>query len=57
MSTSNAPSPRQGEVWLVDFDPAKGSEMRNRHPAVVVNDDSVGKLPLRVIVPVTDWKA
>jgi mRNA interferase MazF len=25
-------------------------------PAVIVNDDAVGILPLKVIVPITDWK-
>ena len=30
--------------------------MRKTRPAVIVNDDNLGKLPLKVIVPVTDWK-
>jgi len=25
-------------------------------PAVIVNADGLGKLPLRVIIPITDWK-
>ena len=25
-------------------------------PAIIVNDDGLGILPLRVIVPITDWK-
>jgi mRNA interferase MazF len=25
-------------------------------PAVVINRDSVGRLPLRMVVPITDWK-
>ncbi len=46
----------QGEIWLIDLDPTIGTEMRKTRPGVIVNDDSLGKLPLRVIVPLTDWK-
>ncbi len=47
---------KQGEIWLINLDPSVGSEMRKTRPAVVVNDDNLGKLPLKVIVPITDWK-
>ena len=49
-------TPKRGEVWLVDFDPAVGAEIRKARPAVVVSVDSVGRLPLRLVVPITDWK-
>lgn len=47
---------KRGEVWLVNLDPTIGSEIKKTRPAVIVNTDSLGKLPLKVIVPVTDWK-
>jgi mRNA interferase MazF len=47
---------RRGEVWLINLDPTIGAEIRKTRPAVIVNDDSIGILPLRVIVPITDWK-
>lgn len=47
---------RRGEVWLIDLDPTVGSEIRKTRPAVIVNDDAVGALPLKIIVPITDWK-
>ena len=50
------PTPKRGEVWLVDFDPAVGAEIRKIRPAVVISMDSIGRLPLRMVVPVTDWK-
>lgn len=50
-------SPKQGEVWLVNFDPSVGAEMKKLRPAVVVSDNAAGKLPLRIVVPVTDWKS
>jgi mRNA interferase MazF len=45
-----------GEVWLINLDPTVGAEIRKTRPAVIVNDDAVGLLPLKVIVPVTEWK-
>lgn len=47
----------RGEVWLINLDPAVGAEIKKTRPAVIVSDDAVGILPLRVIVPITDWKA
>ncbi len=44
------------EIWLVNLDPTIGAEIRKKRPAIIVNDDGVGLLPLRVIVPLTDWK-
>jgi len=40
----------------VDFDPAIRAEIRKVRPAVVISMDSIGRLPLRMVVPVTDWK-
>ena len=48
--------PRRGEVWSVRFDPSVGSEIRKVRPAVVISGDSIGRLPLRIVVPVTDWQ-
>jgi len=47
---------KQSEIWLVDLDPTKGAEIQKKRPAIIVNDDRLGKLPLKVIVPITDWK-
>lgn len=47
---------RRGEIWLINLDPTIGAEIRKTRPVVIVNDDAVGVLPLRVIVPITDWK-
>jgi mRNA interferase MazF len=46
---------RRGEVWLINLDPTVGSEIQKTRPAVIVNDDAIGILPLRVIVPITAW--
>lgn len=46
----------QGEIWLLNLNPTVGAEIQKTRPAVIVNDDELGILPLRVIVPFTDWK-
>ena len=47
---------KQGEIWLIDLEPTIGAEMKKIRPAVIVNDNTLGKLPLKIIVPLTDWK-
>ena len=54
---ATVPAPKRGEIWLVDFDPAVGAEIRKLRPALVISVDAIGRLPLRMIVPITDWKA
>jgi len=48
--------PGRGEVWDVRFDPSVGAEMQKVRPAVVISENSIGRLPLRIVVPITDWK-
>lgn len=47
---------KRNEVWLINLNPTIGAEIQKTRPAIIVNDDSLGVLPLRVIVPLTDWK-
>ena len=47
---------RQGEIRLVSLDPTIGAEIKKTRPVIIVNDNTLGKLPLKIIVPVTDWK-
>ena len=47
---------RQGEIWVVNLDPTIGAEIRKTRPCVIVNDDAVGVLPLKIIAPITDYK-
>lgn len=46
----------RGEVWLVAFDPSVEAEIRKSRPAVIVSSDAIGVLPLRVVVPFTEWQ-
>ncbi len=47
---------KQSEIWLINLDPTVGAEIKKTRPAIIVSDDSLGKLPLKVVVPLTDWK-
>lgn len=47
---------QRGEIWLVNLDPTVGSEIRKTRPAVIVSSDLIGILPLKAIVPLTEWK-
>lgn len=47
---------KQGEIWLINLDPTIGAEIKKTRPAIIVNDNAIGKLPLKIIVPLTDWK-
>ncbi|MCE7885299.1 MAG: type II toxin-antitoxin system PemK/MazF family toxin [Actinobacteria bacterium ATB1] len=50
---------RRGEIWLVDLNPARGSEADKRRPAVIVSNDAANATAERLgrgivtVVPVT----
>ena len=54
MITSN--QPQRGEIWLVDFDPTVGAEIKKIRPAVVISSNLIGTLSIKLIAPLTDWK-
>lgn len=45
---------RRGDVWLVDFSPTVGAEVRKKRPALVVSNDLNNELaPLVTVVPLS----
>ncbi len=46
----------QGEIWEVEFMTQRGAETGKTRPAIVISSAFAGKLPLRIVVPITDWK-
>jgi mRNA interferase MazF len=48
--------PKKGEIWLVNLEPTLGVEIKKIRPVVVINSDAIGKLPLKLIAPFTDWE-
>jgi len=47
----------QADIWEVEFFPNRGSEIGKKRPAIVVSHNRIGKLPLKTIVPITDWSS
>ena len=47
---------RQGEIWEINLSPTVGAEIKKKRPAIIINDDAIGILPLKIIVPITEWK-
>ncbi len=48
--------PVRGEIWRVNLEPTQGDEMGKTRPIVVLSGKSIGRLALRIVVPLTDWK-
>ncbi|MBX3061096.1 MAG: type II toxin-antitoxin system PemK/MazF family toxin [Anaerolineae bacterium] len=47
---------KRGEIWLVNLDPTVGAEIRKTRPVVVLSSDALGKLPVKLVAPLTEWK-
>jgi mRNA interferase MazF len=47
---------KRGEIWLVNLDPTIGAEIRKTRPVVVISSDALGKLPIKLVAPLTEWK-
>jgi mRNA interferase MazF len=45
----------RGEVWLYSADPTVGDEIGKIRPAVIVSNNELGILRLKVIAPITGW--
>lgn len=55
MSTS-FPLPLRGDIWRVDLNPVIGSEMSKQRPVVVISSDAIGRLPVKLVAPITGWQ-
>lgn len=53
---TSSDTPQRGEVWMVNFDPTVGTEIRKIRPAVVISSNNIGILPIKLVAPITDWK-
>ena len=45
---------KQGEIWLADLNPAKGSEQAGFRPAVIISGNLLNQyLPIVIVMPLT----
>lgn len=47
---------KQGEIWLVKFNPQVGNEISKTRLAVVIDENIFDKLKTRLVMPVTSWQ-
>ncbi len=47
---------KQGEIWKVNLDPIIGSEMKKTRPCIILNNNLIGKLPLKIVASITDYE-
>lgn len=46
----------RGQIWLYSADPSVGDEIGKTRPCIIVSNDDIGTLRLKVIVPITGWE-
>lgn len=46
----------RNDIWDINFSPSIGAEIKKIRPGVVMNLSIVGRLPLYIVVPITEWK-
>ncbi|NJM67229.1 MAG: type II toxin-antitoxin system PemK/MazF family toxin [Acaryochloris sp. RU_4_1] len=46
---------RRGQIWLYSANSTVGDEISKTRPAVIVSNDEIGILRLKIIVPITGW--
>ncbi len=49
--------PRRGEIWLVDFNPARGHEQAGIRPALVLQSDAINRTTFGTVVVLAVSKA
>lgn len=45
----------RGQIWLYSADPTVGDEIGKTRFSVIVSNDEIGVLRLKVVVPITGW--
>lgn len=58
MALEDKTIPCRGEIWLVDFNPAVGSEISAVHPALIISVNDLNKSPwgLVVVCPISTFR-
>jgi mRNA interferase MazF len=54
MAPGRKVTPRRGDVYLVDFDPTRGAEIRKTRPAVIIQNDIANQWsPVTIVAAIT----
>ena len=56
MTLLTAGNIERGQIWQVNLNPTQGDEISKIRPCIVLSSASAGRLNLRIVVPITDWK-
>jgi mRNA interferase MazF len=46
----------RGEIWVMSLEKTPKSGKGEVRPVIILSSDSLGSLPLRIVVPLTSWK-
>src|SRR3990170_6908046 len=57
VASSVSPTPRRGEVHLVNFDPTVGHEIKKTRPALIVQNDIANRYsPVTIVAAITTYQ-
>jgi mRNA interferase MazF len=48
--------PKQGEIWIVTFEPQVRAEIMKTRPAVILSNDLINISSIKTVVPIRDYK-
>lgn len=57
MSSIKPTDVKRGDIWRINLDPTVGTEIKKSRPCVVISSNSVGKLPIKLVAPITGWNS
>jgi mRNA interferase MazF len=44
------------DIYLVDLNPTKGAEINKARPCIIISNNDIGVLPLKIVVPLIGYK-
>ncbi|MEA1920221.1 MAG: type II toxin-antitoxin system PemK/MazF family toxin [Campylobacterota bacterium] len=45
------------DIYRVDLNPTRGSEIKKIRPCIIVSNNDIGVLPLKVVIPLIGYKS
>ena len=58
MKSPPSQSPRRGDVYLVNFDPTVGAEIKKTRPAVIIQNDIANRYsPVTIVAALTTYRS